>query len=87
MSKPLLVRGARQMLTLRGASTPRRGGQMSDLSIVESGAMLIEGGVITHIGPSRRIENLATARRAREIDATGRVVMPGFVDSHLHLDK
>ncbi|MGC4050454.1 MAG: imidazolonepropionase [Paludibaculum sp.] len=85
MSKPLLVRGARQMLTLRGAPTPRRGGQLADVSMLASGAMLIEDGVITHIGPSRRIENLAIARKARELDATGRVVMPGFVDSHTHL--
>ncbi|QOY84938.1 imidazolonepropionase [Paludibaculum fermentans] len=85
MNKRLLVRGARQMLTLRGASAPRRGAQLSDVSLLESGAMLIEDGVITHIGPSRRIENLAAARDAQELDATGRVVMPGFVDSHTHL--
>ncbi len=85
MNKRLLVRGARQMLTLRGPSTPRRGAQLSDVSLLESGAMLIEDGVITHIGPSRRIENLAAARDAHELDATGRVIMPGFVDSHTHL--
>ncbi|MGJ5815496.1 imidazolonepropionase [Paludibaculum fermentans] len=85
MNKRLLVRGARQMLTLRGASTPRRGAQLSELSLMDSGAMLVEDGVITHIGPSRRIENLAAARDAQELDATGRVVMPGFVDSHTHL--
>ena len=37
------------------------------------------------MGPSRRLENLALARGAEEIDASGRVVMPGFVDSHVHL--
>ena len=37
------------------------------------------------MGPSRRLENLALARGAEEIDASGCVVMPGFVDSHVHL--
>jgi imidazolonepropionase len=31
------------------------------------------------------VENLALARNAVEISAGGRVVMPGFVDSHIHL--
>ena len=58
---------------------------MRDLGIIEEGAFLIDDGVITNIGPGRRVENLAAARRAEEIDAAGRVVMPGFVDSHTHL--
>ena len=47
--------------------------------------MLIVDGVIHDAGPSRRVENLAAARGAVEISADGRVVMPGFVDSHTHL--
>lgn len=84
MKNRLLIRGARQMLTLRGPAGPRRGTAMRELGIVQGGAMLIEDGRITNIGPGSRIENLAAARGAREWNADGRVVMPGFVDSHTH---
>lgn len=80
-----LVRGARQLLTLRGDGGPRRGDALRDLGIVPNGAVLIKDGVIVDAGPARRIEKLPAARRAQEIDATRRVVMPGFVDSHTHL--
>lgn len=76
----LLIRGARQLLTLRGPSGPRRGAALSELALIPDGALLIRNGLIEDVGPSRRIENLASARGASEIDATGRVVMPLFVD-------
>lgn len=82
---PTLIRGARQLLTLRGGSGPRRGSALTQLGIIEDGAVLIAGGVIQQVGPSRRIENLGAARIAREISAAGRVVLPAFVDSHTHL--
>lgn len=81
----ILIRGARQLLTLRGARCPRRGPQLSELGIIPDGSVLIRDGALVEVGPSRRIENLAAARGALEINAAGRVVMPGFVDSHTHL--
>jgi imidazolonepropionase len=80
-----LVRGARQLLTLRGGSGPRRGAALRDLGMVPNGAVLITDGAIVDAGPARRIEKLPGARRAREMNAEGGVVMPGFVDSHTHL--
>lgn len=77
----ILVRGARQLLTLRGPS-PRRGMQLRDLGVIPDGSVLIDGEKIREVGSTRRIENLAAARSAHVIDATGKVVMPGFVDSH-----
>ena len=85
MSKATLITGARQLLTLRGASGPRRGADLRNLGLIQDGAVLIVDGRIHEVGPSRRLENLAIARQAHLIDASGRVVMPGFVDSHTHL--
>ncbi|HVW08005.1 MAG TPA: amidohydrolase family protein [Bryobacteraceae bacterium] len=53
---------------------------MQDLNIIPDGSVLIRGGVIEEVGTTRRIENLAPARHAREIDAAGKIVMPAFVD-------
>lgn len=47
--------------------------------------MLIRDGIVVEVGPSRRVENLAEAREAIEINAAGRIVLPGFVDCHTHL--
>jgi imidazolonepropionase len=85
MKNAILIRGARQLVTLRGPSGPRRGAQLRELSIIQDGAVLISEGIIIEVGPARRVENLAAARGAHEIDASGKIVMPGFVDSHTHL--
>lgn len=58
---------------------------MADLSVIPHGAVLIRNGIVDDIGPARRVENLAGARYAREIDATGRVVMPAFIDADMAL--
>ena len=58
---------------------------MGDLGIIPDGALLLKDGLIDEVGPTRRVENLLKARGARVIDATGKVVMPGFVDAHTHL--
>ncbi len=73
------------MITLRGPRAPRRGIQLTELGVISDGSLLIRDGAIVEVGPTRRVENLSAARGAIEINAAGRVVMPGFVDSHTHL--
>jgi imidazolonepropionase len=85
MQNAVLIRGARQLLTLRGPSAPRRGTALRELGLIPDGAVLIRNGRIFAVGQGRRVENLAEARDALEIDATRRVILPGFVDSHTHL--
>jgi imidazolonepropionase len=85
VGKPLLIRGARQLLTLRGPSAARRGAALKNIEIIADGALLINDGVILEANSCRRVEALAAARNADEINAHGCVVLPGFVDSHTHL--
>jgi imidazolonepropionase len=85
MSRPILIRGARQLLTLRGPGGPHRGTDMRNLGIIQDGAVLIVDGLIREVGPTRRLDNLAQSRQALEINVSGKVVAPGFVDCHTHL--
>ncbi len=78
----LFVRGARQLLTLRGP-VPRRGLACTQLGLIRDGSLLIEGGRISEVGSTRRIENLRDARGARVLDVRGKVVIPGLVDTHM----
>ena len=63
-----------------------KGADMSRLNVIEDGAILIKDGVIRYVGnsnPLRQIYSLfGNGATFREIDANGRVVLPGFVDSH-----
>jgi imidazolonepropionase len=85
MKNAILIRGARQLVTLRGPSARRRGTAFRELGLIQDGAVLIRDGRIMAVGQGRRVENLAEARSAVQIDATRRVILPGFVDSHTHL--
>ena len=79
-----LITNCSEVLTL-GGPVPRRGRALADTGIVRDGALLIREGRIAAIGPRRPIERLRESRRARTLDLRGRVVLPGFVDSHTHL--
>jgi imidazolonepropionase len=83
--RPLFFRNAAQLLTLAGPPVPRRGPALGELGILPHGGLLTEGEVILRVGRTRLLEREALRRRAEAIDCGGRVVMPGFVDSHTHL--
>ena len=84
MSNSLLIVGASQILTLRGRG-PRRGKALSNLGVIDDGALLIRDGRIVAVGVRAKVEALPEARTADNLFVGGRVVLPGFVDSHTHL--
>jgi imidazolonepropionase len=81
---PLFLTHATQLLTLRGDNAPRRGAQLRELGIIEDGAVLIADGKIVAVGGTDEIAKHELSKKAEEIDCSGKVVLPGFVDSHTH---
>ncbi len=53
--------------------------------MLRDGALLVREGKIVAVGPRAQVEKRAESRRAEKLDLGGRVVLPGFVDSHTHL--
>lgn len=84
LNSNLLIIRTSQLLTLRGRG-PRRGKALSNLGIIKNGALLVRKGLIAAAGTRSEIESLPESRNAEAIDLGGRVVLPGFVDSHTHL--
>ena len=87
-SRSLLV-NIGQLLTLRSAAAgPRRGASLSELGIIEDAAVLCLGGKIVSVGTTKDALRDPWLKKNRkkvtEIDCGGRVVLPGFVDSHTH---
>jgi imidazolonepropionase len=81
MKADLIIHSAAQLLTLAGE--PQRGENLGLLGMIEKGALAIEQGEILQVGESDSI--LDSFEAEATIDATGQVVMPGFVDAHTHL--
>jgi imidazolonepropionase len=84
----LLLTNIRQLITMRGDSAPRRGPELGQLGIIEDAAVLCSAGKIVAVGS--KDEAAADAwlrsnkRNVAELDCSGAVVVPGFVDSHTH---
>ncbi|MGB7863749.1 MAG: imidazolonepropionase [Candidatus Sulfotelmatobacter sp.] len=80
-----------QLFTLRPASGkpgPRRGADLRELGVIKNGAVLCLGGKIVSVGTTKDAQRDPWLKKNRkeviEIDCAGKVVLPGFVDSHTH---
>lgn len=64
----------------------KRGAEMGDILHIEKGGIIIEDGIIRWVGPESEMpEPEGHVRDEVYMDALGRAVLPGFVDSHTHL--
>jgi len=57
---------------------------MEDVGLIRRGAVLIRNQSVAAVGPQAALLRSPEVRKARTFDAGGRVVLPGFVDSHSH---
>ena len=82
----LLLRNIAEIVTLGKGPIPRVGNSMSELGIVENGAILIRGDRIVWVGPTKDIPVREPGIRYQTLDGVGLdlLALPGFVDSHTH---
>jgi imidazolonepropionase len=83
MQADLLIYDASQVLTVASPGGPKRGAAMNDLGIVSGGAVAIRDGHVLAVGPTAEFRS--QVRAARSLDASGCLVLPGFIDPHTHL--
>lgn len=79
----IIIHNAEQLITCASLQRPKRGAAMTDLGIIEDGAIAIKDGRVVAAGPTHDIRVAYAGRRL--MDASGCVVCPGFVDPHTHV--
>ncbi len=81
----LFVKNIRQLVTVAaGGKRTKTGAAMRELGILRDAGVLCENGKIVWVGEMKDF-SLSIPDSCSEIDASGKVVLPGFVDSHTHM--
>lgn len=84
----ILIKDIKQLVTCKNNSRfPKSGKKQSDIGLIENGNVFIEKDKISFAGNNSGLKKfLATNKSARYeiIDASSKVIMPGFIDSHTH---
>jgi len=75
----LLIKKAEELITLQGMDHARKKEEMNELGIIKNGMLAIDGGKIVDVGNDLKYD------AKKIIDASGKIVVPGFVDPHTHL--
>jgi len=78
----LIIKNAAQVVTCSGFEG-KWGREMNNLGVIENGTVIVTGGIISHV--MRQGEPLPVNEADyKVIDATGKALLPGFVDPHTH---
>lgn len=79
----LIIKNAAEIVTPLG-SKASFGKEMGNLNIIKNGAIVVKDGIIERVGTTEEILNIYNEEDFQVIDAEGKAVLPGFVDSHTH---
>jgi imidazolonepropionase len=76
----LIIHSAKELITMQCDGKPKMGKQMQDIGLISDGAIAVLDGLIVEHGITSTIREKYQAHEY--IDASGKIVTPGFVDPH-----
>lgn len=82
MKVDTVIINAREIATVNSGGKAKYGKEMSDAGIIKDAGIAIKDGRIIEIADSKLIEDKYSWETM--IDASGKIITPGFVDSHTH---
>lgn len=82
-----VIKHANELVTMNSKfGVPRIGKAMKELAIINDGALAIKDGTIVFVGTTKELMNTVKIdEKTIQINATNKLVTPGFVDPHVHL--
>ncbi len=83
MEGKLFIKHAHELVTCAG-SFPKIGKEMNDIEIIHDGALIVENDTIIAVGTTAELLQTHNVQDMPVIDATGKCVLPGFIDAHTH---
>ncbi len=79
----VLFKNIKQLLQIRESGIESlKGQEMKELPKIDNAWLLVENGVISDFG---EMDNVPTMDEVDAIDASGKILLPGWIDSHTHL--
>jgi imidazolonepropionase len=80
----LLIENAKQIITCRTNGRQFNSGKyQSEIGLITNSGIYSENGIIKWIG--KKLPGDVKKSSVQKIDARGKVIMPGFIDSHTHI--
>ena len=81
--KKRYIRHASELVTCQGKA-PKFGKEMADIGLIRDGAVIIHDDKIIETGTTEELDKKVNLDDYEVLDASGKTVLPGFVDSHTH---
>ena len=85
MKATLIIKNIDNLITLDGEDRARSGKEQGEIGLIEGGIIAVENDKIIYVGEGELPEDIKTDSSTEFIDASGKTVTPGLIDSHTHL--